>query len=356
MTLQPPAEVHRSKRQPIGDTSRMRVISVQQLARGVDAACFVDLHSGGTTRELVAAAVSAERAQLPLVGFCRGALPRSLEAVAASLTLTLVESESVPSTIAVLDLGRARHEISEQVKRNPTAAAVVVGLLRLTSHAEVEHGLVAESLAYSMLLGAPEFATWRAAVPQRALHSEPDPAVRLERTEDVLTISLHRPHRHNAFNAAMRDGMLEGLTLAELVPAVRVLLRGDGPSFCSGGDLDEFGLAQDLAQAHLLRITRSVGAAVHRLRERVTAHLHGSCIGAGLEIPAFAGSVIADPGVHLQLPELRMGLVPGAGGSVSVCRRIGRWRTAHLVLSGAPIDATTALRWGLVDRIRPMSS
>jgi enoyl-CoA hydratase/carnithine racemase len=53
----------------------------------------------------------------------------------------------------------------------------------------------------------------------------------------------------------------------------------------------------------------------------------------------------------LGLPELSIGLLPGAGGTVSVTRRIGRWRTAYLVLSGRTIDAATALRWGLVDEV-----
>ena len=53
------------------------------------------------------------------------------------------------------------------------------------------------------------------------------------------------------------------------------------------------------------------------------------------------------------LPELALGLIPGAGGTVSVTRRIGRWRTAYLVMSGQTIDVTTAFDWGLVDAIEP---
>lgn len=59
----------------------------------------------------------------------------------------------------------------------------------------------------------------------------------------------------------------------------------------------------------------------------------------------------AHPATLLGLPELSLGLIPGAGGTVSVTRRIGRWRTAYLILSGRTIDAATALRWGLVDEI-----
>jgi enoyl-CoA hydratase/carnithine racemase len=81
----------------------------------------------------------------------------------------------------------------------------------------------------------------------------------------------------------------------------------------------------------------------------VVVELHGACIGAGIELPAFAGEVKAHGGTWFQLPELAMGLIPGAGGTVSLPRRIGRWRTAWMALSGSRLELDTALEWGLVD-------
>ena len=72
-------------------------------------------------------------------------------------------------------------------------------------------------------------------------------------------------------------------------------------------------------------------------------------MGSGLEMAAFCGWVGARDDSVFGLPELQLGLIPGAGGTLSVTRRIGRWRTAYLVLSGWTIDACTALAWGLVD-------
>jgi enoyl-CoA hydratase/carnithine racemase len=68
-------------------------------------------------------------------------------------------------------------------------------------------------------------------------------------------------------------------------------------------------------------------------------------------VPSFASRVEATQDAWFRLPEIGMGLVPGAGGTVSITRRIGRWRTAYLALSGARLDADTALKWGLVDAI-----
>ena len=176
--------------------------------------------------------------------------------------------------------------------------------------------------------------------------------VLLARDDGTLRITLNRPHRRNAFNSAMREAWLDGLQIAAVDPAIeRVVIDGAGPNFCSGGDLDEFGTLDDPASAHLLRVERSVGRAIHQLRDRVTFVVHGACVGAGVELPAFAGRVVARPDATFQLPEVSMGLVPGAGGTVSLPRRIGRERTTWLALTGEPIDATTALDWGLVDEI-----
>jgi enoyl-CoA hydratase/carnithine racemase len=86
-------------------------------------------------------------------------------------------------------------------------------------------------------------------------------------------------------------------------------------------------------------------------RDRVEFRVHGACIGAGAEMAAFGRHVVAARNSFFQLPELRMGLIPGAGGCVSIPRRIGRHRTAYLVLSGRKLSAAKALEWGLVDAL-----
>jgi enoyl-CoA hydratase/carnithine racemase len=234
---------------------------------------------------------------------------------------------------------------------NPIAAASLDLLLGLTEQLDVPSGLVAESATYSMLQAGPEHRAWLARRSRKDGRAEGDP-VRIQRDGDRLHLTLARPHVRNAFDAAMREALLDGLAVAQADPSVtEVLIDGDGPSFCSGGDLDEFGTAPDPATAHLLRVARSVGRAVHELRERVTFVVHGACVGAGVELPAFAGRVIARPDATFRLPEIGMGLVPGAGGTVSILRRVGRERMAWLALSGNAIDAPTALDWGLVDTI-----
>jgi enoyl-CoA hydratase/carnithine racemase len=244
----------------------------------------------------------------------------------------------------------ADHATRSAAVANPIASAALALLLRSTEGIAVETALVAESATYSALQAGPEHEAWlRARQPkQRGTDEEP---VFIRRDGDVLRLTLNRPAVHNAFSAALRDALLEGLAVAAADPVVQVVIDGAGPTFCSGGDLDEFGTRPDPATAHLIRVARSVGRAIHDLRDRTTVRVHGRCVGAGVELPAFAGRVVADPGTTFRLPEVGMGLVPGAGGTVSLPRRIGVERTAWLALTGNEIDAATALSWGLVDEL-----
>lgn len=242
--------------------------------------------------------------------------------------------------------------LTSAVRDSPDASVALVQLLRLAADAPIEQALHAESLTYATLQTGPTFQTWLAARDSAAPHEEPNPVVLTERDGGLLRITLDRPDRRNALNVAMRDQLFEALELLELDRSLDgAVLRGNGPNFSAGGDLDEFGTTPSPAAGHRVRTLRSLPRLVHRVRDRLRVHLHGSCVGAGIELPAFAHSVIAHPDATFRLPEIGFGLVPGAGGTVSVSRRCGRQRTAWWALRGVPIDAPTARSWGLIDRI-----
>ncbi len=240
------------------------------------------------------------------------------------------------------------------IERSPLAAMALVQLLRQGDYLDWHHALIAESLVYSTLQSGPDFAAWLAQRPApKASEPESGPAVRLERWDHELVMSLNRPRRHNAFSVEMRDALVEALQLAVSdVSIERIVLRGEGPSFSSGGDLSEFGELPDPTTAHGVRSTRHPARLLIRCADRVEARVHGACIGAGIELPAFVSRIVAAPDAFFQLPELSMGLVPGAGGTASLPRRIGRHRTAWLAITGKQVDVDAALRWGLVDEVR----
>jgi enoyl-CoA hydratase/carnithine racemase len=237
---------------------------------------------------------------------------------------------------------------------SPLAASGLVHLLRHGETRSVQAGLLAESTLYSTLQSGPEFRRWlEGAVEKRRSLAEPEgPALLTRRMGSLLEIVFDRPECHNAFSVALRDGLTEALELATWDEGIeRVVLRGHGPSFCSGGDLAEFGTLPDPATAHAIRTTRSPARLLAGLAERVSAQLHGACIGAGIELAAFAARVTAREGAFFQLPELSLGLVPGAGGTLSLPLRIGRQRAGWLELTGARLDVERARAWGLVDEI-----
>jgi len=271
-----------------------------------------------------------------IVGMTRGAVDRTWFELC-----DVVVEDGDPALVAV------EHNLATF----PIASAALALLLRSQPGRAVDEGLVAESAVYSVLQSGPEFAAWRAAHPARTDVDE-GPRVRLQRDGQTLTVTLARPDRLNALDARMRDELIEGFAVAAADPGIMAVeLRGEGRAFCAGGDLDEFGSRTDPASAHLIRLQRSVARALSHLPVLTVAHVHGACVGSGIELAAFADRVVAALDTEIALPEIGLGLVPGAGGTVSLTRRIGRLRAAWLAFSGRTIDAATAFSWGLVDQL-----
>jgi enoyl-CoA hydratase/carnithine racemase len=312
---------------------------------------------------LIRRAASLVAEALPVTaGILTGAPPASLRPLIAAATLTLAAGtaadggmrEVVPAgdIAAAPAPGQALGRLRAAVERSPRAAITCGQLVRQAAALDTAGGLAAEAAAYSLLLGGPEFARWlgeRGAPRRRQPPAEP---VRVSREGGRLTIVLNDPARRNAFSAGLREALLDAVLVGEADETIEsVELSGTGPAFCSGGDLEEFGTADDLVAAYLIRLSRAPWRVIARIAAKVTVTAHGACIGAGTEMAAYAGRLVAAPDAFFALPEVGMGLVPGAGGSVSVPRRIGRWRAAWLMLTGDRLPAATALSWGLVDEI-----
>lgn len=236
--------------------------------------------------------------------------------------------------------------------RAPVATALLAQVLRKGEGLAFDLALELESLAYSVLLGGGEFALWLQGRSSVEAGVQADDPVHYARDGNMVTLTLASPGNRNAMTALMRDALFEALVNVLEDPSLPCLvLRGEGRCFSTGGALTEFGTARDLAQAHIIRTRRGAARLLHRLGSRATAHLHGACIGSGIEIPASAARRIASPDLVVQLPELRMGLIPGAGGTVTLARAIGRQRLLWLVLGGFRIGAEQALDWGLIHAI-----
>jgi len=288
--------------------------------------------------------------------------PAALAAIAAVPAPVVVLADAAgraaaPELCAACDVVVASEEelaeVAAGIAAAPIAAATLVQVLRAGAALDTAAALVVESLAYGALQAGPEHRRWlaRRPAPAAAAATAADEAVRVERQAGVLVLTLARPARHNAYSLRMRDALAAALAVALADPSLAVVLRGAGPSFCSGGDLDEFGRLPDPATAHIVRTTRSPAAGLAALGSRLRVEVHGACIGAGIELAAWAREVAAAADAFFALPEIAMGLIPGAGGTASLPRRIGRQRTALLALTGRRLDAATARAWGLVDTV-----
>ncbi|MCY4425938.1 MAG: enoyl-CoA hydratase/isomerase family protein [Halieaceae bacterium] len=264
------------------------------------------------------------------------------------------DGETHNADVAVTDRGELSLLIA-QIERTPIAAMTLVQVLRTVEHLSLQTAMTVESLAYATLQAGTEYRSWlqgREDEPRLIAGGDGEPVI-ISRNGNVVTAELNRPANRNSLTVEMRDALVELFELVLLDSSIeRLELSGRGSCFSVGGDLREFGLTADSASAHHIRTVHNPGRLLALCAEKVSCHVHSACVGSGIELPAFAGHVSASSGSFFQLPELSMGLIPGAGGCVSISRRIGRQHTAWLALSGKRINARQALDWGLIDEIR----
>ncbi len=238
------------------------------------------------------------------------------------------------------------------LRANPQASVVAAQTLRLGARLSLYDALLVESLAYATLQSGPEHARWLAGRGRRTRRDLDQPRIDVSDDGASVTVTLNRPRLLNLFDAAMRDQLTDVLkALRAGADERRLVITGAGGNFCAGGDPAEFGTVPDPVAAHLIRSRANAAPWLAAVARRVTARIDGACVGAGVELAAFCATVTATERARFRLPELSMGLVPGAGGTVSVPARIGRQRTLQWLLTNAEVDALKARHWGLVDEL-----
>lgn len=295
-----------------------------------------------------AAARWCQQQPLPVIGVGEGRGEGGREAEPAALRCVdvVVSAVELEATLA-------------NIKQCPQAAMVLVQVLRAVEKLPAEQGLFVESMGYATLQSGSEFARWLARYqPEEVVElNSPGPAVLMEREGEQLNLVLNRPEFNNAYDVEMRDALSEAFSLVNHDDSIqRVMVSALGRCFSVGGALPEFGAVSDPATAHQIRSLTLPARQLLFSAQRYHFHVHKACIGSGIELPAFAKVLTAAPKTFFWLPELSMGLIPGAGGCVSISKRIGRHKTAYMVLLNKKIDAKTALKWGLIDGIEALSA
>ena len=150
----------------------------------------------------------------------------------------------------------------------------------------------------------------------------------------------------NALSQAVRDGLKRGVEAAEANGAVKaIVIICGGRTFIAGADISEFG--KPPAAPHLPVVLD----AIENASKPVVAALHGTALGGGFEVALTAHYRIAVPSAKCGLPEIKLGLIPGAGGTQRLPRLVGVEKALDVILSGTPFGAREAKEWGVVDEL-----
>ena len=177
-----------------------------------------------------------------------------------------------------------------------------------------------------------------------------------EKSGDLGYVTLNRPQALNAFSLQMRDDLYEVLSAIKADDEVRVaIFKGAGDkAFCSGADLKEFLTAPSVVKARRIRGVRDLWRLFLSLPQPLIAALHGYVLGSGLEIALFCDLRIAVPSVVFGLPEVSLGILPGAGGTQTLPRIIGLSGALDMLLTGRRLSSEEALAMGLVNQVVPV--
>lgn len=168
----------------------------------------------------------------------------------------------------------------------------------------------------------------------------------------VATVTLNRPDQRNAINPAVCDAMRTAFDRFEASQDVRVaVLAGAGTLFCAGMDLKAF--ASGAGDAILFGQYGFGGFVKRRRTKPVIAAIEGAAIAGGFELMLACDLVVAGASAQFALPEVRIGLIPGAGGAVRLPVSIPRVRANEILLTGKPFGTSDAAAWGVINAIVP---
>jgi len=163
----------------------------------------------------------------------------------------------------------------------------------------------------------------------------------------VAVIRLDNPPV-NGLAYAVRAEILAGLDRANADPAVSaVVLAGAGKSFSAGADINELGTPKSLQEPNLPTVIREI----ERNEKPVIAAMHGVAMGGGLELALGCHYRVAAPGTQISLPEVKLGLLPGAGGTQRLPRAVGLEAALNLIVSGSSMPAEKLAKTDLLDEV-----
>lgn len=182
--------------------------------------------------------------------------------------------------------------------------------------------------------------------------SAEQPAVLVERRGNVQVITINRPEARNAINGAVSTGVGDALQQAQEDPEVRaVVITGAGDqSFCAGADLKAIARRENIYHPEHGE-WGFAGYVRHFIDKPTIAAVNGTALGGGTELALASDLVVAEQRAQFGLPEVKRGLIAGAGGVFRIVEQLPRKIAMELLFTGEPITAADAARWGLINRV-----
>jgi len=180
-----------------------------------------------------------------------------------------------------------------------------------------------------------------------------------EHSEDgIATITVSRPDKLNAINRETMGELETAFTYIQNEPTIRgAIITGAGEkSFIAGADIHELQAMQAIEATRLSDSGQRILRRLELMRKPSVAAINGFALGAGLELAMACTLRVAVPEAKLGLPELRLGVIPGYGGTQRLPQLVGRGRALEMILTAARVDAQEALAMGLVNRVIPAES
>ena len=170
--------------------------------------------------------------------------------------------------------------------------------------------------------------------------------------EGVLTLTLNRPEKLNALNTEVLEALSDVLDQAKHKSTIKgILLTGNGKAFCAGADIKRLAECDAQSGYEFACFGQAIFRKLETLGKPSIAAINGFAFGGGCELAMAATLRVASFDAQFGQPEVKLGVIPGYGGTQRLARLVGKGRALDLCLSGRFIDAQTAMEWGLVSAV-----
>ncbi|ERI08130.1 enoyl-CoA hydratase-related protein [Aneurinibacillus aneurinilyticus] len=179
--------------------------------------------------------------------------------------------------------------------------------------------------------------------------------IKVSQEEHIGIIVLNRPHVLNALNLRLVDELAEELERMDMDTSIRaIVLTGNDKAFAAGADIGE--MADEAAVSMLIKDQFVVWDRIARVSKPIVAAVSGFVLGGGCELMMHCDIVIASETAQIGQPEIKLGVMPGAGGTQRLTKAVGKVKAMEMLLTGEPISAQEALRYGLINKVVPLES